>query len=439
MSELHLTDEASLLLTKDPDGLSDLPIVSEVVVKATKVFDETPLDTQEIPQQSLDLANRTRTNLFPWRGQFSPELVGLLLSRYASKGSLILDPFVGVGTTLFEAARQNHSSVGTEINPSAFLMAETSIFVACSDQQRRDTCKHARKLLEKALPEDLPLFSQETESVSCPSRIVATLAREYFSDPYLCNIFTNILVRLLSSPHSKDVTGTLRAFQQHESIIYSLPRSSQSCTAVHADARCLPVKNQTVDLVVTSPPYVNVFNYHQNNRPAMELLGWNILTVAKSEFGSNRKNRGNRFLTLVQYCVDVLETLLELKRVLKYEGRVVIIVGRESNIRGVSFQNGSIVATLALLSGFRLVLRQERKFTNKFGGLIYEDILHLRPGSGDSSPTRLEASSVAQGLLKKALPECLDEGVAADVQSAIGLAPTVEPSPLFRPASSMRN
>ncbi len=124
---------------------------------------------------------------------------------------------------------------------------------------------------------------------------------------------------------------------------------------MHADARCLPVKNQTVDLVVTSPPYVNVFNYHQNNRPAMELLGWNILTVAKSEFGSNRKNRGNRFLTLVQYCVDVLETLLELKRVLKYEGRVVIIVGRESNIRGVSFQNGSIVATLALLSGFRLV------------------------------------------------------------------------------------
>ena len=422
-----------------PDSLAEQSVVSQRPMWATKVFDETPLDRTEIPQDSLDLANRSRTNLFPWRGQFSPQLVELFLTRYASRGSLVLDPFAGVGTTLFEAARKDCASIGAEINPSAFLMAETAIFVSRSAQQRQEVCNHARKLLEKALPDDLPLFSRQTEPVLCPSAVVAGLLKQHSASLYLYNILANTFVRLLNSPRSEDVSETLRAFQQHQSIILGLPHSSRRCAIAHSDARCLPVQDETVDLVITSPPYVNVFNYHQNNRLAMELLGWNILAVAKSEFGSNRKNRGNRFLTLVQYCVDMTLTFLELKRVLKPEGRIIIVVGRESNIRGVSFKNGSLVASLATLSGFRLILRQERKFTNKFGGLIYEDILHIVPDLTDRSLPPPESCAVAREFLNNALVVHAEDSVAADLQSAIRLIPTVEPSPLFHPESSQRD
>jgi len=34
-----------------------------------------PHDRDSIPQENLDLANKFRTSLFPWRGQFSPELI----------------------------------------------------------------------------------------------------------------------------------------------------------------------------------------------------------------------------------------------------------------------------------------------------------------------------------------------------------------------------
>jgi hypothetical protein len=39
----------------------------------------------------------------------------------------------------------------------------------------------------------------------------------------------------------------------------------------------------------------------------MEVLGFDILKVAASEIGSNRRNRGNRFITVIQYALDMEE------------------------------------------------------------------------------------------------------------------------------------
>ena len=60
----------------------------------------------------------------------------------------------------------------------------------------------------------------------------------------------------------------------------------------HADARALPVESGSADLVLTSPPYINVHNYNQKYRRSVEALEWDILAVARSEIGSNRQNRG---------------------------------------------------------------------------------------------------------------------------------------------------
>ena len=84
-------------------------ILSSANASLTKLLEEIesiPYDRKSIPQESLDLANKFRTSLFPWRGQFSPELVELFLRKYSQDTSVILDPFVGSGTTLFEAARR---------------------------------------------------------------------------------------------------------------------------------------------------------------------------------------------------------------------------------------------------------------------------------------------------------------------------------------------
>ncbi|MDD4891060.1 MAG: DNA methyltransferase, partial [Phycisphaerae bacterium] len=254
---------------------------------------------------------------------------------------------------------------------------------------------------------------------------------EYEADPCLSNIFQNVLIRTLESEDRDNPDRAFRSLHHHLGLIGRLPFSPHACEVINADARASTLPTAGVDLVITSPPYINVFNYHQNSRVAMELLGWDVLRVARSEFGANRKHRANRFLTVVQYCLDMAETLGEMKRVLRPSARAILIVGRESNVRGVSFRNGSMVACLAALTGFDLATRQERRFTNKFGATIYEDILHLLPTVRRNRDAPVEARALAVHLLEQALAHCPDEDARQDIHRAIDSADTVEPSPRY--------
>ncbi len=103
-----------------------------------------------------------------------------------------------------------------------------------------------------------------------------------------------------------------------------------------------------------------------------------MLKIAKSEIGSNRANRGNHFYTVVQYCLDIADTLKELSRVSKKDARLVFVVGHESNVLGVPFYNADIIERIGIESGlYRKVLRQKRTFKNKFGKIIREDLINF--------------------------------------------------------------
>jgi hypothetical protein len=217
-------------------------------------------------------------------------------------------------------------------------------------------------------------------------------------------------------------------------VIQNLPYSEKNLKVFNCDARALPIEDRSVELVITSPPYINVFNYHQQYRASAEGLGWNLLTVAKSEIGSNRKHRANRFLTVIQYCLDITIVLCELSRVCKPSARVVFVVGRESRVRGVPFFNGELAARLATGStDLRLSHRQERVFKNRFGENIVEDILHLtRRRSSKTSDLfgTSDARAIAKTVLERALQGAEGE-VAADIEEAIASVPNVEPSPMY--------
>lgn len=84
-----------------------------------------PLDFSTIEQSLLNIENKLRSNLLPWTGQFSPQLVEVLLAEYASDDSLVLDPFAGSGTILCECGRRGLQAYAIEINPAAYSMART--------------------------------------------------------------------------------------------------------------------------------------------------------------------------------------------------------------------------------------------------------------------------------------------------------------------------
>lgn len=160
------------------------------------------------------------------------------------------------------------------------------------------------------------------------------------SDTEVSKILAEALI-VLCDFYRDDLTPEkiLKQWARLAETVRSLPESSESVEVYQADARKLPAESDSVDLVLTSPPYINVHNYHQKFRRSVEALGWKVLTIAPSEIGSNRQNRGNRFVTVIQYALDMVLAIREMARVARPGARLILVLGRESTVRGVPFLN----------------------------------------------------------------------------------------------------
>jgi len=386
-----------------------------------------------IPQDILNIEDKKRSNLFTWRGQFSPQLIECILSSYCPVGSVVLDPFAGSGTVLFEAASMGLSAYGFEINPSAWSFCKLYEFTNASFDIREKSILELREKIQSEFP--LVLFSEDylsTEEVE--KRIIRIGDSISDSAKVLCNALV-VLLDIFKNKISNDFVQS--KLYELVKLVRNLPYSENLIKADLQDARCLPLENQSVDFIVTSPPYINVFNYHQNYRRSVEILGWDVLRVARSEIGSNRANRANRFYTVVQYCIDMASAFQELSRVLRPRGRAVFIVGYESKVLGAPFYNADIVEEISSNLGmFDMVLRQKRVFKNKFGQDIREDIINLEKiaySNGENLST-----SVGQNVALKALESAFSIVPNKNrelLSQAISRAKSLNGTPLFDSAS----
>ncbi|PNW32847.1 UNVERIFIED_CONTAM: methyltransferase, partial [Euhalothece sp. KZN 001] len=243
------------------------------------------------------------------------------------------------------------------------------------------------------------------------------------------------LVILLDIANNKVTNELIQSkFRALANLIENLPYSSKQVNVGLSDARSLPLARDCIDFVVTSPPYINVFNYHQNYRKSAEILGWDLLKIAKSEIGSNRANRGNRFYTVVQYCLDMADTLRELSRVAKDEARIVFVVGHESNVLGVPFYNADIIEKIGVRANlFCRTLRQKREFKNKFGKVIREEIINFSNLNNETRKETIEqiARNVAFDILKSGRYSVPSKNLASledaiDKVQDIGRTPTLD-------------
>ena len=401
-------------------------------------FSDTPLDRESIAQGSLDIAKRIRTNPFPWTGQFSPQFAEAVLSAYGPADGVVLDPFVGSGTSLVEAARLGLTAYGADLNPAAVALARVYELINLAGRDRALILDKTERALVQAIgPPHGPLFSGPSNASMDRVGIETALVRLWRdSTTGPMEILTAALV-VLCDFHQRhlDADKVHMTWLRLARTVRTLPESTSSISVYHADARSLFLETGSVDLVFTSPPYINVFNYHQKFRRSVEALDWDILAVARSEIGSNRQNRGNRFLTVVQYSLDMALAIREAARTTKPGGRLVFVLGRESVVRGTAFYNGELIAELAVRSvGLALERRQERVFRNRYGTSIYEDILHFRAAREipDKPACLVLARQVAREVLVQTATGCrAPKKERVGLNDAIMRIHDVSPSPIL--------
>lgn len=383
--------------------------------------------SESLPTSAVNIEEKIRSNLFNWRGQFSPQLIEQILLNYASNGCVVFDPFLGSGTVLFESALLGLEASGCEINPAAISFAKVYELINEPKEGVTSAILKIDSLVSK-YTNDLPLFGySEIEGFEKEILDVYKEANNRVERTILFALITGMdfETKKLDIKRLRSVWSLLKA------NIESLPTSAKELKVFHSDSRAAPIKNESIDFVITSPPYINVFNYHQNYRKSVEKTGVDVLSVAKSEIGANRKFRQNRFLTVVQYCMDMSMVFTELQRVCKKNSKTIFIVGRESNVRRTSFKNAELIIAVAKVNGFKLVGQQSRQFNNKFGELIYEEILRFSKSSPKKVEGALEESrNIGISALKLALKSCAEE-VKEEIKDAIDKAKNIEASPIL--------
>lgn len=383
----------------------------------------------------LNVENKTRANLFNWRGQFTPQFIGYLLETYTVPGQIVLDPFCGSGTVLQEAVLHQLKAIGLEINPAAYAMAKFFSLSGLTKKAREIIITNAQQKIQSIIAQssnNLSLFCESTNYRESAVNIL-DLGKRLLDKVENQQTKLLLLLTLFQAESSKNrdlLKIVNQSFQFLAKQLLLLPFTDRVPIVKLSDARNVHLHiNQEAHVIITSPPYINVFNYHQNYRALLELIGFDILKVAYSEIGSNRKHRSNRFLTVIQYNLDIELAIKSFAKTLVSNGLLIMVLGRESKVRGVAFANSKMVASLIECNGaFNTPISYERVFVNRYGQSIVEDII-IAQRTGDTNANEY-AREIARTFLVKALDNQVGE-IRSNIEEALAHINFLQPSPLF--------
>jgi len=229
--------------------------------------------TNPLNKKLLDIENKTRSNSLAWRGQFSPQLIELFLRSYSSPNSKILDPFLGSGTVLCEAGRLQLEAYGCEINPAAYFFANFYSLINTPLPERLSLFDRVQSLINDCFFDADSIFGNP--KILPEKEVKAKLIALYheLKKPLEKLVIEALIVSLDFFKPGLSLSKVFDRLKYLRDLALSFSFSKKPLKALLSDARELPFPDNYFDFVVSSPPYINVFNYHQQYRASTESLG----------------------------------------------------------------------------------------------------------------------------------------------------------------------
>jgi DNA modification methylase len=355
-------------------------------------------------------------NFHAFPAKFPPQLPKKFIEGLTEPGDVVLDPMVGSGTTILEAFLTRRRGIGFDIDPMALRLCKVKVTPLALEEiatARKQVLRRAQESLqqdgtelrqqldarfEKAerkfldywfLPStqlELMALIREIECVQDPD------IREFLELAFSATIITKSggvsMARDLAHtrPHrvyDKTPRPALDEYRKRLSknlnSLTTLARGSGTIELFRGDAQTLALRDRTVDLIVTSPPYAsNAIDYMRAHKFSLVWFGHSLESLsqlrrqyighdavsgvelvelpdsARQVIVSLAQVDPKKARVLHRYYSEMTRCLAEMARVLK-PGKAAIVVIGSSTMRGMDTRTDVCLGEIGKRVGFDLV------------------------------------------------------------------------------------
>lgn len=321
--------------------------------------------------------------IHPYPAKFIPELPREIIAECTKERNVVLDPFCGSGTTLLEACVAGRKSIGIDSNPIAVLISRAKT-TALTEDELQTMGTIISRLEGQSDTSFCAGWIPSTQNLShwfqpCVITELSWL-RQFILDHsagnlqvFLFCIFSSIIVNVSNQESNTRyaaidkhfaVGSVLNAFlrklkQEYRRIVQlSNMRTVMKNTPsiIHGSTDKITadfVPDSSVDIVITSPPYANSYDYYLYHKWRMAWLGYDIKKAQNDEIGS-RHEHSSKKAPISVFENKMIPVMKNISRMLKPNKLAYFFVG-DSIISGEFFDMEKCFREIAEKSDFVFV------------------------------------------------------------------------------------
>ena len=349
---------------------------------------------------------------YTYPAKFIPQLASRIIKENSNVGDIVIDPFMGSGTTIVEAIVHNRIGIGTDINEIATLLSKVKTTPIDHDSLKTEYSNLIFIIHHKFNSDFINEITKARKHIKLPERV------NYWFKPHIkdrlliilynilqinnidiryfflisfaqilksCSVWLQKSVKPTRDLNKKEIdplykfewqaNRMLKKHKEFNAILSSnVIESIEKYRIVKNDSsNNIPCESEKATLIVTSPPYVTSYEYADLHQLPSLWFGYlNELSSFRKKFiGSSSRERkkinvksdiansiiidlgNNKKSTEVEnYFADMLESFMEMKRVLKKGGKAAIVIGN-TKIKGVNVLNAEVFQEQFINIGFK--------------------------------------------------------------------------------------